>query len=278
MQSVSDPTHTSLTCIKKSKPTCAAARRETLGNALASAPSRWLLWLPFVFATFASGQPASARINRSDAEIRQALLGTWQVDLTSRRFFPLKKSFITYRNNGQFAYMAIVEISGLDGRVELEGTWRVENGDLIERLTQAPHSSLIGLSERSTILSLEPARMTVRGKGGRVRLQRSSVPANLPPTSRWMVAMMASGDQKKHAVKTPQPSYPDEARKNAAEGRGIFRLLVDPGGDIRAVQVLQSTGHRVLDQAAVAGLKEWRFVPGKVNEYVVPVTFTMRGL
>ena len=242
------------------------------------APSRLLFWLPFVFATFASIQPASAAVNRSDAEIRQALLGTWQADLPSRRSFPLKKSFTTYRSNGQFAYMAIVEISGLDGRVELEGTWRVENGDLIERLTQAPHSSLIGLSERSKILSLEPSQMTLRGKSGRVRLQRSSVPANLPPTSRWMVAMMASVDQKKYAVKTPQPSYPYEARKDGAEGRGIFRLLVDSQGGIRDVQVLQSTGHRALDQAAVTGLKEWRFVPGKVKEYVVPVTFTMRGL
>ena len=80
------------------------------------------------------------------------------------------------------------------------------------------------------------------------------------------------------AVSTPQPSYPYAARKDGAEGRGIFRLVVDPQGNTRSVEILQSTGHIPLDSAATKALKEWRFKPGRVQELVVPVLFTMHGL
>ena len=276
--SVSDPTPTSLPCITTCEPAGLANRPKPRPKAVACAPSRWLLWSFFFFATFASRHDAPARINRPDPEIQQALTGTWRADLTAQRFFPLKTAFTTYHDNGRFKFVAIGQISGLDARVEVQGTWRIENGDLIERTTEAPEPSLIGESQRSTILSLSPTRMRMRGNSGLVQqLQRSDLPANLPPTSRWMVAMMASVDRRKYAVKTPQPSYPYQAMKNGAEGRGIFRLIVSAGGDVRTVQVLQGTGHKVLDQAAVAGLQGWRFMPGKVKEFVIPVIFTRRG-
>lgn len=96
------------------------------------------------------------------------------------------------------------------------------------------------------------------------------------------------------AVSTPKPEYPYAARLHRIQGSGSFLVrLHTPTGRIKAVIAETSTGSPILDQAAIAGLKKWRFKPGIVapmskhapgfkdrfaNEdrlFRVPITFTM---
>jgi len=82
---------------------------------------------------------------------------------------------------------------------------------------------------------------------------------------------------------TPYPPYPMVARRNGYQGRVVVRLAVAPDGRATDAQVLESSGHDVLDQSAVDTLKGWKLepalsggkpVPGSVN---VPVRFRLSG-
>lgn len=80
---------------------------------------------------------------------------------------------------------------------------------------------------------------------------------------------------------TPQPHYPDSARREGKEGRVLLRVLVDEEGRTKVVEVNSSSGHAKLDQAATEALKKWRFVPARaggkpVETWVkVPIDFQL---
>lgn len=64
---------------------------------------------------------------------------------------------------------------------------------------------------------------------------------------------------------TPQPHYPDSARREGKEGRVLLRVLVDEEGRTKAIEINTSSGHDLLDQAATEALKKWRFVPARAG-------------
>ena len=64
---------------------------------------------------------------------------------------------------------------------------------------------------------------------------------------------------------TPQPRYPDSARRDGKEGRVLLRVLIDEEGRTKVIEVNTSSGHEMLDQAAIAALKKWRFVPARAS-------------
>ncbi len=65
------------------------------------------------------------------------------------------------------------------------------------------------------------------------------------------------------------PEYPERARRNEFEGRVVLRVQVLPNGTSGAVSVQKSSGYDILDQAALAAVKKWRFVPAKRGETAV---------
>src|SRR6185312_5439481 len=67
------------------------------------------------------------------------------------------------------------------------------------------------------------------------------------------------------AIWTPNPDYPYEARFYHIEGGGVFVVRLHTStGQVTEVRIARSTGNAMLDQAAVKGLKHWRFKPGAV--------------
>jgi len=64
---------------------------------------------------------------------------------------------------------------------------------------------------------------------------------------------------------TPQPQYPDSARRAGKEGRVLLRVLVDKEGRTKAIEVNTSSGHDLLDRAAAEAIKRWRFVPAHIG-------------
>lgn len=78
-----------------------------------------------------------------------------------------------------------------------------------------------------------------------------------------------------HMLSMPRPTYPIEARERHITGRGICDIVFRPEtGTVTHVRVLQSTGSKLLDNAAVKAFTRWRASPGKISYARVPFTFT----
>jgi protein TonB len=79
----------------------------------------------------------------------------------------------------------------------------------------------------------------------------------------------------------PPPAYPDLARRRGWEGRVVLRVTVDATGRAAAVAVGSTSGHAVLDAAAAAAVRNWRFEPARlagvpvIAAVDVPVSFRL---
>lgn len=82
-------------------------------------------------------------------------------------------------------------------------------------------------------------------------------------------------------LSNPPPRYPYLARRRGQEGRVLLRVRVSSAGDAAAVSIRRSSGYRLLDDAAVEAVREWRFVPASRGESPVagtvdvPITFKL---
>ena len=62
-----------------------------------------------------------------------------------------------------------------------------------------------------------------------------------------------------------RPDYPAEARRRGIEGETVLELKVAASGKVEGVEVVESSGHPVLDAAAVRAVKAAEFVPAKAG-------------
>ena len=60
-------------------------------------------------------------------------------------------------------------------------------------------------------------------------------------------------------------AYPLELWDEGVEGTALLRLLVNEEGAVDSVEVVESSGHEGLDEAARTGARELRFEPGRLN-------------
>lgn len=79
----------------------------------------------------------------------------------------------------------------------------------------------------------------------------------------------------------PAPVYPESAQEKGWEGTVILSVLVQPDGKAKTVDVKESSGKKILDQAAQQTVQRWTFVPAqKGSEAVegwveVPIDFRL---
>lgn len=79
----------------------------------------------------------------------------------------------------------------------------------------------------------------------------------------------------------PLPKYPPLAREKGYEGTVYLRVLVQADGRVGNLSIDRSSGHEVLDRAAVDSVKEWTFLPAqkggkRVESWVLlPVKFKL---
>ena len=80
----------------------------------------------------------------------------------------------------------------------------------------------------------------------------------------------------------PKPLYPVRAVRKGLQGRVVLNIEVLPSGDAGILETAISSGHWVLDQAAIKAVRQWQFTPAKlagisVLSYVqVPIQFKLR--
>ncbi len=82
-------------------------------------------------------------------------------------------------------------------------------------------------------------------------------------------------------LNNPRPAYPLAARRRGDQGTVLIRVLVTADGLAASVGLEKTSGHSSLDEAALAAVKAWRFVPARQgtqaieSPYVVPVVFKL---
>jgi len=80
------------------------------------------------------------------------------------------------------------------------------------------------------------------------------------------------------AIRSPQPDYPLKAIELEMVGTGAALLEVDQRtGVVTSVRMSPSTGHKLLDDAAMNTFRQWLFRPGTVKQIKIPVHYAKLG-
>ena len=75
----------------------------------------------------------------------------------------------------------------------------------------------------------------------------------------------------------PQPEYPPEALAKLIQGTGIYDVWIRPKtGIVTRVDIVRSTGSKLLDDAAVKSLWQWRARANVLSRISVPIRFCVR--
>lgn len=79
----------------------------------------------------------------------------------------------------------------------------------------------------------------------------------------------------------PAPQYPKQSRRRGEQGKVTLRVRVRADGRPEAVEIAHGSGHTRLDEAALATVQSWRFVPARQGEtpidssLLVPIVFRL---
>lgn len=82
-------------------------------------------------------------------------------------------------------------------------------------------------------------------------------------------------------LQNPKPAYPPLSKRLGEQGKVVVRVLIGADGVPQKAELRQSSGFERLDQAALATVLKWRYVPGKrggVAEemwFNVPINFVL---
>jgi protein TonB len=70
-------------------------------------------------------------------------------------------------------------------------------------------------------------------------------------------------------LNNPPPEYPLAASRQGWQGTVVLRVRVLSSGKVDLVEVQKSSGHKVLDEEAMATVRTWSFVPAKRGELAI---------
>lgn len=76
-------------------------------------------------------------------------------------------------------------------------------------------------------------------------------------------------------LESPEVSYPRAAYLRKHEGTVVLLMVVSPDGLVAEVEVIESSGHRLLDRAALIAARGYRFEAGE-ESMTVNKSFTFR--
>ena len=132
-------------------------------------------------------------------------------------------------------------------------------------------------TQKSAKKKAEPATRQVAAGNGQGKAAGTAKAAKSPAKKQASSpALMAQwGSQIRSAVER-RKTYPSGTR---ARGKVVLAVAVSSNGALSSVRVRSSSGHAVLDRAAVAAVKRARFkaapkgLPGGVHQFSLPVTF-----
>ena len=151
-----------------------------------------------------------------------------------------------------------------DDRIEL----RTENRALKQQLTQ-----LTAISKKLDRVIVEQPTRTEKPLSD--SQAASTLPTQQASRSAPDTGNAAVNHKPRPVAGNPKPHYPLLARNQGIEGRVVVNVLVSAQGTVKTISVGQSSGSRLLDNAALQTVKKWRFHPVLHNGKAVPSSETV---
>jgi protein TonB len=102
-------------------------------------------------------------------------------------------------------------------------------------------------------------------------------PPAAPPAPPKIVLPSSDADY----LHNPKPLYPKMSVKLGEQGTVRILVFVGADGSAQKVEIQKTSGYDRLDQAALAAIRHWRFVPGKRDgvpeaaSLIVPMPFVL---
>ena len=100
-----------------------------------------------------------------------------------------------------------------------------------------------------------------------VEIQAPRVPAPVPEAPVQLAtvskARAREPDYVARYLHNPPPPYPWQARRMGIEGRVVLHVEILQNGNTGRIEIRQSSGHELLDQAAIRAVGDWRFDPAR---------------
>jgi D-alanyl-D-alanine endopeptidase (penicillin-binding protein 7) len=95
-------------------------------------------------------------------------------------------------------------------------------------------------------------------------------------SSAWAKPMKVAGDvQPPKALSTPQPVYPETAKKAKTEGIVVVDCVINDQGHVTSTKVATSSGNQDLDKSARDTVNTWTFQPATLKGKPVEVSYTI---
>lgn len=70
-------------------------------------------------------------------------------------------------------------------------------------------------------------------------------------------------------LRNPAPDYPPAAQKRGLEGKVVLKVHVLASGQPDSVSVARSSGHQILDDAALKAVLQWAFAPARRGQTAI---------
>ena len=111
--------------------------------------------------------------------------------------------------------------------------------------------------------------------------EETSAQQDVTPAS--PVVLDSEPDYRADYLHNPRPPYPLAARRMGYHGKVVLNVEVLAEGRAGEVLLQQSSGHDLLDQAALQTVKTWRFTPAKrlgqpvTHWFLVPIKYSLEG-
>lgn len=128
------------------------------------------------------------------------------------------------------------------------------------------------LGQQDDTVPMEPLRPAARRP---FRPPVRAAPADAgPPAADVVQALVDSGpvaipaepaEAEPIVIDGPKPEYPAVSLREGHQGKVVLAVRLDDDGRVVEAQVLSSSGHRVLDAAAIKAVRRWRFNAGSAG-------------
>jgi TonB family protein len=105
-------------------------------------------------------------------------------------------------------------------------------------------------------------------------IQVSAIPTAKEPFGQGAHRLSEGGIELPKLVNQSKPFYPKEPHDAGIQGAVGLEVVIEADGSVGDVRVTNPV-HRDLNEAAIACVRQWRFVPGKVSGSPVPVIATI---